>query len=343
MIKFGALMDPTYPPSEFVELAKKLENWGFSSFWYPDEKYFRDCYVSLTQVAQATKKIRLGPCVTDPYSRHPISTAASVASLAEIAPSRVVLGLGAGGRGLEEIGIERRKPVVALREAVEIIRGLLAGDTVDYSGDVILLDSLPLDFNPPKDIKILIGTGHGPLIQGLAGEIADLVMFANFASTYSINKALTNVKKGVEKGNRSLSDVPLVSRIDVAVSKDMVKAQKAIAPRILSSVRASYPRLSYLKYLPDFDLSSKLIQVLMKKDNETKAHYWNPDHSYPLIPDTLFQHLAIAGTPDYVTERMRAISDMNIFSEITILMSPCRDQKLIEAYQLFKDQVMSNL
>jgi 5,10-methylenetetrahydromethanopterin reductase len=118
IMKLGAIIEPLYHPQMLQKVAGHLEELSFNSFWYPDEKFFRDCYIGLALVCSVTRSIRCGVCVTDPYTRHPIMTAVSIATLAEIAPGRVWLGMGAGGRGFNAIGIQREKPVVALREAI---------------------------------------------------------------------------------------------------------------------------------------------------------------------------------------------------------------------------------
>src|SRR5688500_3233121 len=105
---------------------------GYADFWYSDEKFYRDPWVGLTLAALESRAIRLGPGVTEPYARHPARLAMAIASLDEVAGGRAVLGIGAGGTGFPPMGIERRKPAVALREAVAVIRALLAGETVTY-------------------------------------------------------------------------------------------------------------------------------------------------------------------------------------------------------------------
>ena len=149
---FGVLIEPLYPASELVHIAHKAEELGFASFWYPDEKFYRDPYVGLTLVAQHTHRMQIGVCVTEPYSRHPILTAMAIGSLAEVAPGRAWLGMGAGGRGFNAMGLSRDRPAVAIREAVELIRKLLAGESVDYHGKVIHLNERKLDFLPPQGI-----------------------------------------------------------------------------------------------------------------------------------------------------------------------------------------------
>lgn len=340
MINWGGLIPSNISFDETIRIAKRIEQSGFSSFWYPDEKFFRDCYVALTLVAKETSKIRLGPCVTDPFSHHPMQTSVSIGSLAEAAPNRVVLGIGAGGRGLREIGYQMEKPAVAIRESIEIIRKLLAGESVTYSGRTKSIDNLPLDFPTPYKIPIMIGTGHGPLIQRLAGEVADIVLLANLCSTEAIAKGLENVEKGAKKAGRSISSLELIARVDVSVNADRKKAQSAVAPKILSALRSSYPGLEYLGILPDFDVPSRLIQVLQKKDHKTKKFYSDPQNSAPLIPETLYENLAIAGTPSEVALKIREISSSKIFTEITIAVVPQQGESLYQAYDDFIEKVM---
>jgi 5,10-methylenetetrahydromethanopterin reductase len=342
-MNFGILVDPLYKPADLVEIARQIEQVGFSSFWYPDEKYFRDCYIGLALVAANTHQIRLGPCVTDPYSRHPIQTAAAIGSLAEIAPDRVWLGIGAGGRGLSEIGIQMDHPATAIKEAIEIVRRLLLGESVKYDGRVIRLQERTLDFKPPQNVKIMVGTGHGRFIQQMAGEIADAVMLANYATPSTIQKALQYVEKGAARVNRSLESIYLISRVDVSLHSDVQKARQAVAPKILSALRASYPDLNYLQDLPEFELSSNLLSVLNKKDYHSRSYYADPKRSAKLIPLTLTENLSIAGDPDEVANKLQAIINMGIFNEITIRPVMSENQTIYEFISLFCDTVLPQL
>ncbi len=340
MINFGGLIPSNIPYQEMVQIARNCEQSGFSSFYYPDEKFYRDCYVGLTLVSRETSKIRLGTCVTDPFSHHPMQISVAIGSLAEVAPNRVVLGIGAGGRGLREIGYQMDRPVVAIRESIEIIRKLLAGERVNYSGKIKYIDNLPLDFPTPNYIPIMIGTGHGTLIQQLAGEVADIVMLANLSSVESIKKALENVKKGAKKAGRDFSSLELIARIDIAVDNDHIKAQRAVAPNILSALRSSYPRLEYLDLINEFNMSSRLIQALQKKDHKTKQFYSNPKNSAPLIPDILFESLAIVGTPNEVANKLREIINLNLFAEIAISLVSVEGESLSQSYDKFIRKVI---
>ncbi len=83
----GLLLLPRYPAAELCALAKRAEALGYDDLWLADERFFREVYASLTLAALNTTRVRLGPCVTDPYSRHPALTAMAIATLDESTPA----------------------------------------------------------------------------------------------------------------------------------------------------------------------------------------------------------------------------------------------------------------
>jgi len=95
----GVLLLGELPAKELASLAHRIEEWGYDYLWFADERFFREVYSSLTLCALNTSRIKLGPCVTDPYSRHPALTAQAIGTLDEISGGRAVLGIGAGISG----------------------------------------------------------------------------------------------------------------------------------------------------------------------------------------------------------------------------------------------------
>ena len=104
MLRTGLLLLPSRPSSELRDLAVLAEALGYNDFWLADERFFREVYSLLALAATRTTRIRLGPCVTDPFSRHPALTAMAIATLHEISAERAVLGIGAGVSGFQELG-----------------------------------------------------------------------------------------------------------------------------------------------------------------------------------------------------------------------------------------------
>src|SRR6516164_9427242 len=134
-MRLELLMLPDLPAAQLAERARLAETCGFDAVWVADERFYREVYAVLARLALATTRVRLGPCVTDPFSRHPALTAMAIATLDEIADGRAVLGLGAGVSGFAELGIRPVKPVRAMREAIALIRALLCGEQVDVTGE----------------------------------------------------------------------------------------------------------------------------------------------------------------------------------------------------------------
>ena len=87
-ITTGVLLMGNLPAPDLASLARRIEDWGYDFLWLADERFFREVYSSLTVCALSTSSIRLGPCVTDPYSRHPALTAMAIATLDEISGGR---------------------------------------------------------------------------------------------------------------------------------------------------------------------------------------------------------------------------------------------------------------
>src|SRR5260370_7068321 len=168
----GLLLLPSHPAARLAEIAQLAERTGYDYLWLAGEGFFREVYASLPLCALPTQLIKLGPCVTDPSSRHPALTAMAIATVDELSGQRAVLGLGAGVSGFRELGIAREKPGVGLREAVEVIRKLLAGETVTYPGTVVRADGAHLDFKPVRAETRMYIPSHPPSRLPPAGPAA---------------------------------------------------------------------------------------------------------------------------------------------------------------------------
>src|SRR4030081_393508 len=103
------LMLGNVPVAQMVERAKLAEAHGYDTLWVADERFYREVYSTLAILAQHTKRVHLGTCVTDPFARHPALTAMAIATLDEISGGRALLGICAGVSGFRELGIARAR------------------------------------------------------------------------------------------------------------------------------------------------------------------------------------------------------------------------------------------
>lgn len=176
MIRSSVNLIPEAPVELVVALARRAEGLGFDRCWVYDEGLAtRDVYVALAAIAVATKQIRIGTGITNPYTRHPATTAAAIATIDELSGGRAFLGIGAGGSlTLGPLGIERERPLAAVRDVITACRGLFTGAPVTMTGEGFELRGATLGFARP-DIDIWLA-GRGPKMLALGGELADGVM-----------------------------------------------------------------------------------------------------------------------------------------------------------------------
>ena len=331
-MRTGVLVYGDDPPDRLLERARLAEDLGYDCLWHADEKFYRDPFVGLALLASNTRRMKLGVCVTEPYARHPALIAMAIASLSELAPGRMVLGLGAGGSGFPAMGVQRQHPSTALREAVRIVRGLLAGETVDHEGRVISCRNGRLNFDPPEQAPIIFGT-RGRLLLRLAGEVADGVMMAPYASSRGLGLAMNAVDEGVRRSGRRPDDVQRIARVDLCISSDAASARLAVKPGIVLPLWTSYPRFDFLALLGLPPVPDPLLEVLARRDYaliRPNAH---------LAPDEYVRHLAVAGTLEEVTDQMVEIAGAGV-DQITIKPVASPDNSVDDVIRLFAGEVM---
>lgn len=294
----GVLIIPDLPLSAIVDRAVHVESRGVDSLWVADEKFYRDPFVTLGAIAERTKRLQLGTCVTDPYSRHPALIAMAMGTLNERAPGRMVIGLGAGGSGFPSMGVVRRSPAAALHEAVQIIQGLLAGEEVRVEGKVVSFLGGRMNF-PTERLPIFLA-GRGPRVLEAAGEYGDGVISAPFASSLTLAGVATSVAAGVSRRSDGVVP-PLVARVDVAISDDRDHARDAVRYMVAMPMWSSYPNLDYLDP-PGVTLPAKVHEFMATRRYEAIA--WSAPH----IPGEALDHFAVAGTRDDVTQRIQDIA-----------------------------------
>ncbi len=130
--RVGVWLFPDRPAPAVAALAADVEAAGLDEFWLGDEGPGRDPFALLAGSAIATRRIRLGVAVTNPYLRHPSVTAAAMATVAEWAPGRVVLGIGPGGdMALGPAEVRRERPLAAVERAVRIARAVANGERTE--------------------------------------------------------------------------------------------------------------------------------------------------------------------------------------------------------------------
>jgi 5,10-methylenetetrahydromethanopterin reductase len=220
------------PVAQLIERAKLAEANGYSAVWLADERFYREVYICLGQFAAHTSRVSLGPCVTDPYSRHPALTAMAIATLDEISGGRAILGIGAGISGFAELGVERRKPARAIRESIELIRALLRGETVDVHGEIITCNRGRLSFSSSRPTLPIYVASNGPLGQRAAAELADGVIMEACASVPEVRALRAAITAATVKAGRDPGKIRVIARLNTCVTADGPAARDAVRPAV---------------------------------------------------------------------------------------------------------------
>ncbi|MFO7323115.1 MAG: LLM class flavin-dependent oxidoreductase [Chloroflexota bacterium] len=330
-LKLGAGLfwtDETY--DEYAQLVEDCEALGYETLWVTNEKFFHDMYVMGTVAAERTTRPKIGTFIADPYSMHPALTAMAIGTLDEVSRGRAVLGIGAGGTGFPPMGIQRVKPAVAIREAILLIRRLLAGETVDFQGEVIRFHNGRLNFKTRADIPIVVAS-RGDLVLQVGGEVADGVMIATYAEPVGIRHALSMIEKGAAKAGRSLSDLTIISRVDACISKDRREAIEAVKPMVGVFLWTSYPDRAFVKRV-GLEVPDELERIIAKRD------YNLLKENVHLIPDSFVDKFCWAGTAEEVAQKVARVAEMGI-TDITFLPHRTESGGLHETLREFAQTV----
>jgi len=294
------------PVAQLIERARLAEANGYSAVWVADERFYREVYSCLGQLAAHTSRVLLGPCVTDPFARHPALTAMAIATLDEISRGRAILGIGAGISGFAELGIERKKPARAIREAIDVIRALLRGETVDFHGEVIAFNHGRLSFSPPRpEIPVYVAS-NGPLGQRMAAEIADGVVMEACASATEVRALRAAVDSAARNAGRDPPAIRIVARLNTCIAADGRAARDALRPSVArylgaGRLRARTAATQGLRLPPE---ALAAVAAAAYADGVTPYLAL-----LPLITDRHVDAFTLAGTVDEVTEHARALRE----------------------------------
>lgn len=283
-----------------IDYVKYAEEKGFEAIWQADSRLVRDALIPMSAYAAVTERMKIGSGVVDCWTRNPARLAAAFSTLDDLAPGRVILGIGAWWEPLaSKVGVNRVKPLKAMREIVEAVRGLLNDETVTYDGEFVHFDGVELDYvlqeRKPKDIPIYIGA-TGPKMMELTGEIADGVVLNYLVSAEYNERAMEQLAAGAAKVGRTVDDLdrPQLVVCAVAESDDEADRKTALdgARMLITQYLGQQPHIMKASGVPD-SLLDEVHAVLT----------WPATHEQvvaasALVPDEVVQMLCAAGTAD---------------------------------------------
>ena len=287
---------------DYIALAKLVNQYAFDALTVYCDAPFHPSYGPLLLMAPHIERARLGPSGIPPSRMHPLDIAAQTALLADLAKGGVYIGLVRGG-WLAEHGIsELNPPITAIRESIDIIRGLLAGESASYDGRVFHIAEhvrapYPL---PPDEIPLQIGT-WGKKLAALAGEVADEVKVGGSANADMVPLIAKYIAAGEAKVGRQRGTVKIVIGAVSVVDEDR-EAARWVARKAVSL---------YMPIVSKLDPTLSIDPDLMRRV-EGSVNAGDNDAAARLIPDKILDRFIFAGDPADIIERCARLYDAGV-------------------------------
>jgi len=291
-----------HPIRDGMEYARYAEERGFEAVWQAESRLVRDAIVPMAAFAAVTDRINIGSGVINNWTRNIGLLAATFLTLDDLAPDRVICGIGAWWDPLaKNVGIERRKPLVAMRETIEVMRRLLAMERVTYHGEFHHVDGIELDVvhgrREPRNVKIMIGA-TGPQMMELTGEIADGAVL-NYCVPPEYNvEAMEQLERGAARAGRKIEDIDRPQLVVCSVHEDRKTALDG-ARELLTQYLAQQPHIAKASGVkPEVVQQIQSILGWPATKEQVRA-------AMKYVPDDLVQRITASGTPDEVKAKVR--------------------------------------
>ena len=308
---------------EGIELAKYAEAKGFEAVWQAESRLVRDCIVPMAAFASHTTTLKVASGVTNNWTRNIGLLAATFLTLDDLAEDRIICGIGAWWDPLaSKVGINRRKPLSAMRETVEVLRRLLAGENVTFHGEFHHVTDIQLDVvhgrKGPRNVPIYIGA-TGMKMMEMTGEIADGACLNYLVHPRLQSAAMDALERGAKKAGKSIDDIDRPQLMICSVDDDRKKALDG-ARKMMTQYLGQQPHLMKASGVSQ-ELLDDIHQVLTwpATDEQIEA-------AMHLVPDDVVQMCTASGSPEEVKAKVREYVDNGCTCPI---LYPLGDPKLM--------------
>jgi 5,10-methylenetetrahydromethanopterin reductase len=288
-VRFGINYMPTGSPPEVIQWARLVEDLGYEILGISDSQSIcRDVYMTLALCAVNTERIRFGPRVITPVTRHPAVAACAAATLEDLAPGRTLVAVGSGDSAAFNIGL-RPASLAELREYTETIRGLLTTGSATYHGNRATLTwkraTVPFYL-----------AASGPKTLRLAGQIADGVVIRTGITPEIVRDSIAQVRAGAQEAGRDPGAIDMWWWPDVNVAASYREGVEEIKMSLAAAGNHLSRFTTEGKHIPP-DLLEK-VKILGQR-------YAFSTHTLPTSPNNrLIEEL---GLVDYLADRFAAV------------------------------------
>jgi len=287
---------------EAIDYVQYAEERGFEAVWQAESRLVRDAVVPMAAFAATTRKIKVGSGVINNWTRNAALIAATYLTLDDLAPNRILCGIGAWWDPLaKNVGITRSKPLLAMREVVNVVRDLLNMKNVTFHGEFVDVTGIELDIvhgrREPRNVPIYIGA-TGMQMMALTGEIADGALLNYLVSPAYNIQALEALERGAKVSGRTLDQIDRPQLIVASVDRDRKKALDG-ARKLVTQYLGQQPHIMKASGVSQ-ELLDEIGRVLTWPATEEQI-----EKAMALVPDDVVQLITASGTPEEVRAKVR--------------------------------------
>jgi 5,10-methylenetetrahydromethanopterin reductase len=278
-----------------MSYVRHAEDRGFEAVWQAESRLVREATVPMAAFAAVTDRIKVGSGVVSLWTRNVGLLASTFATLDDLAPGRVMLGIGAWWEPLaSKVGVARRRPLTAMREVVEVARRLLAMERVSFQGEFVQVSDIEIDVvhgdRSPRNVPIYIGA-TGMRMMELAGEIGDGVLLNYLVSPAYNRTAMEPLAAGAERSGRRVEDLDRPQLVVCSLDEDRAAALD----------RARELVTQYLGQQPHLMKASGVDRALLDDIGRVLSWPASPEQiraAMRLVPDEVVQLITASGTAE---------------------------------------------
>ncbi len=280
---------------EGLDIARYAEAKGFDGIWQAESRLVRDAIVPMAAYAAVTEKIHIGSGVINNWTRNIGLLAATFLTLDDLAPNRIICGIGAWWDPLaKNVGINRTKPLKAMEETIMVMKRLLNMERVTYEGEFVQVHGIELDVvhgrREPRNVPIYIGATGDKMIE-MTGRIADGIVMNYCVPVEYNDQAIEQLLIGLKQSGRSLEEFDRPQLVVCSVDEDHDKAIDTTR-ELLCQYLAQQPHIAKASGVSK-DVVDKIQSIL-----GWPATHEQIQAAKHLVPEDLIHRITASGTPE---------------------------------------------
>jgi 5,10-methylenetetrahydromethanopterin reductase len=285
--KVGVLVPPRLPARELAGYAHRAEQLGFDEVWVAEDCFLHGAFVQAATILASTTSLHVGLGIIPVPARNVAFTAMEVATLAGLHPGRLTVGVGHGMPvWLDQVGARPARPLTLLREYVQVLRRLLAGERVDFAGRYIRLRDVQLA-HPPSAVPPVFTGVRGPKSLRLSGEVAQGTILA---------EPVTPEYLSLVTAQTASPGHEIVAYNIASIDDDPPTARNRVRDAL-----AVVGEPDWQPHIALLDFAAELAQL--RRDSGSAAAF------AAALPDSWIDRLAIVGRPERARQQLAALQD----------------------------------